>query len=196
MTPSSENRRILIIDDNLAIHDDFRKILSTPTGNTSLLEAGAILFGTQSDTLPSIPFELSCANQGQTGLGMVQEAIEQERPFAVAFVDMRMPSGWDGVETIERIWEVDSDLQIVICTAISDHSWDQVLLRLPYPEKLLVLRKPFDRIEVWQLANSLTQRWNTSTQAKHEFEELAALQEERELEMQDVVRQMSQTNGT
>ncbi|MCZ6801441.1 MAG: hypothetical protein O7F12_13245 [Nitrospirae bacterium] len=91
---------------------------------------------------------------------------------------------------------MDSDLQIVICTAFSDHSWDQVLLRLPYPEKLLVLRKPFDRIEVWQLANSLTQRWNTSTQTKHEFEELAALQEERELEMHDVVRQMSQANET
>ena len=117
MTPSSENRRILIIDDNLAIHDDFRKILATPSGNASLLEAGANLFGPQSDTLPSIPFELSCANQGQTGLGMVQEAIEQERPFAVAFVDMRMPPGWDGVETIERIWEVDPDIQIVICPA-------------------------------------------------------------------------------
>ena len=104
-------------------------------------------------------FEVDCASQGQTGLAMVQRALLAGYPYAVAFVDMLMPPGWDGVETIENLWRIDPALQIVICSTLSDLSWDQVSPQLKQSDQLLILRKPFDNIEVWQLASSLTQKW-------------------------------------
>ena len=57
---------------------------------------------------------------------MVKKALEEGRPYAMAFVDIRMPPGWDGVETTLKIWEIDSEIQIVICTAYSDYSWEEM----------------------------------------------------------------------
>ena len=71
---------------------------------------------------------------------------------------MRMPPGWDGVETIEHLWHVDPELQVVLCTAFSDLAWDYVIQRLGHSDQLLILRKPFHAIEVWQLASALTQK--------------------------------------
>ncbi len=76
----------------------------------------------------------------------------------MAFVDVRMPPGWDGVETTARIWEKYSDLQVVICTAYSDYSWEDMLKRLGYSDRLVILKKPFDTIEVLQLAISMTEK--------------------------------------
>ncbi|WP_447969342.1 ATP-binding protein [Nitrospira sp. M1] len=156
------NRRILIIDDNQAIHEDFRKILGGDSRSDSLAEAQKILFGDNQDAETAGRYEIECADQGQIGLALVQKAVRENRPFAMAFVDMRMPPGWDGIETIEYIWKVDSALQMVICTAYSDHQWDQIMQRLGHSEKLLILRKPFDMIEVQQLADSLTTKWNVA----------------------------------
>ena len=179
MITHSLNRRILVIDDNHAIHADFQKILAQPDGNASLREARASLFDDDALAPPPERFEVDCADQGQIGFAMVREALQRDQPYAVAFVDMRMPPGWDGAETIEHIWQVDPDIQIVICTAYSDHSWRTIIERLKHSEKLLILRKPFDNIEVWQLANSLTQRWHLAQRAKRQLDELVALQEER-----------------
>ncbi len=179
MTSQTLNRRILVIDDNHAIHADFRRILTQPDRNASLREARASLFDDDALAPPPERFEVDYADQGQTGFAMVREALQRNQPYAVAFVDMRMPPGWDGGETIEHIWQVDPDIQIVICTAYADHSWGTIIERLEHSEKLLILRKPFDNIEVWQLANSLTQRWHLVQQAKRQLDELVALQEER-----------------
>ena len=83
----------------------------------------------------------------------------------MAFVDMRMPPGWDGVETIERLWRIDPQVQVVICTAYSDHAWEDVLARLDVQDRLLILKKPFDMIEVSQLARTLTAKWTLARQA-------------------------------
>ena len=121
---------------------------------------------------------------------MVQHALQRNKPYAVAFVDMRMPPGWDGVETIEHIWALDPHLQMVICTAFSDHDWEQVLTRLHNADKLLILRKPFEPIEVRQLATSLTERWVQLHGTRQKLEELAAFQEERERETQEAIKQL------
>src|SRR5690606_27038348 len=81
------------------------------------------------------------------------------RPFSMAFVDMRMPPGWDGIETIARIWSVDPRIQIVICTAYSDLSWGEIIERLGHNDRLLLLKKPFDNAEVYQLAAALSEKW-------------------------------------
>ncbi len=173
------NRRILVIDDNVAIHDDFRKILERSMDTSLLQEVRAELFDDVEEQKIVEKFEVACADQGQMGYRMVQEAMKAEQPYAVAFVDMRMPPGWDGVETIEHLWQEDPDLQVVICTAFSDHAWEDVIQRLNKNDQLLILRKPFDNIEVWQLANSLTKRWAEARQAKSQLDLLAKWAEER-----------------
>lgn len=165
LTESSENRRILIIDDNVLIHDDFRKILQPGDEAHRLEEVRAAVFGGTPRLRPLIRFELDCVDQGQAALALVQKARQADRPYAVVFVDMRMPPGWDGLETIEHFWAVDPEIQAVICTAYTDHSWEEIIERLGSDDRLLILQKPFSGVEVSQLAMSLTTKWNLARQA-------------------------------
>src|SRR5258708_17503219 len=84
----------------------------------------------------------------------------------MAFVDVRMPPGWDGVETTAKIWEKYPDLQVVLCTAYSDYSWEDMLKKLGYSDRLVILKKPFETIEVLQLAVSMTEKWRLHQHAK------------------------------
>jgi len=168
------NRRILVIDDNASIHADIRKILAPDNGEGDDLEkADAELFGeTIAAPQNDLNFELVSAFQGQDGLAAVREAAESGRPFAMAFVDMRMPPGWDGIETATRLWEVDPNLQIVICTAYSDYSWDEMIAKLGASDRLVILKKPFDAIEVLQLASALTEKWRLLQHSRRHAKEL------------------------
>jgi len=159
-----QNRRILLVDDMFTIHEDFRKILALQ--DDALSAAEAALFGDEpAASTTTTTFELDSAYQGQEGLAKVQSALQENRPYAMAFVDMRMPPGWDGTQTIERLWQVDPRLQVVICTAYADTSWDDVLARLDARDRLLILKKPFDAIEVYQLATALTAKWQMTQDA-------------------------------
>jgi diguanylate cyclase (GGDEF)-like protein len=162
-----QNRRILLVDDIPAIHEDFRKILAPQAPHSAGLSAvEAALFGDEpSAAAAPAAYELDSAYQGQEGLAKVQSSLKEDRPYAMAFVDMRMPSGWDGVETIERLWQADPRLQVVICTAYTDTPWDEVLARLDVRDRLLILKKPFDAIEVFQLATALTAKWQMTQDA-------------------------------
>jgi len=163
------NNRLLIIDDNPAIHDDFRKILTPDRTSTNQHEeTTAALLGEASSNGFACPnsFQLDSAYQGGDGLSLVQEAVKQGRPYAVAFVDVRMPPGWDGVKTTASIWEIDPDLQVVICTAYSDCSWQEMLEKVGASDRLVILKKPFDNVEVVQLANSLTRKWHLLQESK------------------------------
>jgi two-component system, NtrC family, sensor kinase len=174
---AERNRRILIIDDTRSIHDDFRKILGGWTESTSLgslEEDEKELFG--ATPRPAVPvYEVVSAYQGQEGVELVQRAIESKQRFALAFIDMRMPPGWDGLETIERIWALDPDIQVVICTAHSDRSWEQIVARLGIVDRLLILKKPFDAAEVSQCALSLTEKWNNAESTRMELKQLKAM---------------------
>lgn len=168
-----DNRRILIIDDNANIHEDFRKILAPPQEADTLSQARAALFGEVPTLPPQVRYELEFASQGREGFGLIQAAHRRGNPYAVAFIDMRMPPGWDGLETIEHIWYTDPDVQIVICSAYSDHPWDDVSRRIGNTDKLLILMKPFNSIEVVQLANSLTKKWHLSRAVTMQIDSLA-----------------------
>ena len=174
-----QNRRILLVDDMPTIHEDFRKILLPQSPAKSALDAAkAALFDDEVKEAEA-PFDLDSAYQGEEGLARVQAAMQAGRPYAMAFVDMRMPPGWDGVETIEHLWQVDPQLQVVICTAYSDTSWEEVLTRLDARDRLVILKKPFDNIEVRQLANALTAKWEATQQAALQIDRLEAAVEER-----------------
>jgi len=179
---TEENRRILLIDDAPAIHEDFRKILEPTRPGGELAELEAALFGAPAPGAWA-SFELHSAYQGEEGFALVQAAVAARSPFAMAFVDMRMPPGWDGVETVEHLWQADPELQVVICTAYSDYSWEEVLQRLDVGDRLLILKKPFDAIEVRQLASALTAKWNMTRQAAQKLAELEAAVESRTHEL-------------
>ena len=168
------NHRILVIDDNQAIHEDFRKILGRSSGSSAELdELESALFGTQDTARPGeAQFDLDSAFQGNEGLEMVGKAAADHRPYAMAFVDVRMPPGLDGIETTERIWQTDPNIQIVICTAYSDYSWDETVGRLGVSDRMLILKKPFDNVEVRQIAHALTAKWMLLRQAQGQLIEL------------------------
>jgi two-component system, NtrC family, sensor kinase len=179
---TAENRRILLVDDMPTIHDDFRKILCPQAPAKSALDATrALLFGDEPppQAARAAAFELDSAYQGQEGLAKVEASLRDGRPYAMAFVDMRMPPGWDGVETIERLWQADPRLQVVICTAYSDTSWDEMFTRLDARDRLLILKKPFDNIEVRQLAQALTAKWQSTQDAAQQIDRLEAAVGER-----------------
>jgi two-component system sensor histidine kinase/response regulator len=176
-----ENHRILVIDDNRAIHDDFRKILITSSLPYDVDEDEATLFGDAAVKLHLPRFEIDSAYQGQEGLDRVEKSLQENRPYALAFVDVRMPPGWDGVETTWKIWEKYPDLQVVICTAYADYSWEQILKTLGYSDRMVILRKPFDNIEVLQLAIAMTEKWRLYQQAKLHLDDLEKMVLERTL---------------
>ena len=158
-TDADPIHRILIVDDNPAIHDDFRKILSSRSAATQQLAAAAArLFDRPSRRTDALRFEIDCASRGQDGLDKVRAATREGRPYSMAYVDVRMPNGWDGIETIGRIWQEHPDLLVVICTAFSDHSWEEIQERLGFSDRFLILKKPFDNLEVRQLTWALVER--------------------------------------
>jgi DNA-binding LytR/AlgR family response regulator len=173
------NLRVIVIDDIQSIHADFRKILTgvDDRGNPDAMEEA--LFGQAAATHSAVAFTMASAYQGQEGFEMVQRALQDGMPYSVAFIDVRMPPGWDGVETAARIWAVDPDLQVVICTAYSDYSWGEMIARLGPADKLLILKKPFDNIEALQLATALSEKWYLSRQARLQMEDLEKLVEQR-----------------
>jgi diguanylate cyclase (GGDEF)-like protein len=140
-------------------------------------------------------FELDCADQGQAALTLVQLARNEDRPYAVAFVDMRMPPGWDGLETIERIWKADAEVQVVICTAYSDQPWDEIKERVGRNDKLLILQKPFNGIEVLQLATALCRKWDLAREVSGQLDGLSRLVDERTAELKRANEQLTQSNA-
>jgi PAS domain S-box-containing protein len=169
-----KNRRILLVDDNPSIHEDFRKILlGSQIRNEALDAAEAIIFGSDSATRDtSHDFVLESAFQGQEALERVTQSIANGTPYAMAFIDVRMPPGWDGIETIHHLWKVDPALQVVICTAYSDYSWEKMTAKIGISDNVVILKKPFDNIEVLQLAHALTKKWTVTRQAQFKVDEL------------------------
>jgi two-component system, cell cycle sensor histidine kinase and response regulator CckA len=185
LTSQPHNHRILIIDDNPSIHEDFRKILGPADAKLAeeLDATEASLFGDQAGSSSAQNFRIDSAFQGQEGLEKVRVACAEGAPYAVAFVDVRMPPGWDGIETISRIWKEFPDLQIVICTAYSDYSWDEIAKSVGNTDKMLVLKKPFDNVEVLQMAHALSKKWQLTQMGRKQMEELDALVNQRTAEL-------------
>jgi signal transduction histidine kinase len=197
---AASNNRILVVDDNPSIHQDFRKVLGAGRpGESTLLKAEAALFGELQTPALNSDFELDSAFQGQEALDLVLAAQAAGKPYAVAFVDVRMPPGWDGVETVTRMWQVCPDLQVVVCTAYSDYSWDEMLRRLGSTDNLVILKKPFDNVEVLQLASALTRKWELNRQAQLKVDELTRMVAERTSQLEqanlDLKREMEERSS-
>ncbi len=192
--------RILVVDDNRSIHEDIRKILCPQAiGSTAAVaELEAELFGDTPGAAPTgqrAAFTLDSAHQGKEGLELVRAAAAAGRPYAMAFVDVRMPPGWDGVETTLELWKVAPDLQVVICTAYSDYSWEEMTARLGASDRLLILKKPFDTVEVLQLANSLSEKSRLLRESRSTAAELEHRVRERTAELEQEIARRAQTEA-
>lgn len=139
--------RILLVDDNEAIHDIFTKILCQPrVGKESITE-----------------IEIDSTQSGEEALLVLKAS---KKPYTIAIVDMRMP-GWNGLETVQKLWEVDANIQIIICTAYSDFSWPEISNALGQNGNYLILKKPFDHCEILQLVSNLIMKWELSRVNAH-----------------------------
>ena len=184
MNPMSvpANRRILVVDDTPAIHQDFRKILSPSAGNDdSLDDTESLLFGTPQ--VNRLQFQIDSAYQGEEALELVKRAQAEGQPYALVFADMRMPPGWDGLQTIEQLWKADPRLQIALCTAFSDYSWETMSERIEFDDQLLILKKPFDTLEIRQMASAMTWKWQLAQDAARKMRSLERTIEERVQEL-------------
>ncbi len=193
MPPDADaSRRVLIVDDNVTVHEDYRRVLTDRLTTAAPLEAlEAALFDAPAAEHAEV-FEVDSAYQGQEALTLVAGARTAGRPYALAFVDMRMPPGWNGLETVERLWQVDPELQIVICSAYSDHSWGDFRARLGLRDGLLFLKKPFESIEVLQCAHALTKKWHLAGRSRAYLADLESAVQARTTELQIANRRLEE----
>lgn len=179
------NRRILIVDDNEKIHEDFRVVLESSAGTqVDVSQEEEAIFGSSQPTSAQPEFELSSAFQGQDGVDMASQALTNALPYAVAFVDMRMPPGLDGFETMRELWKVDPDIQVVLCTAFSDYSWQDIFDEFGYTHQLMILKKPYENVEVLQLATALTSKWTFLKESRHLKDSLEQKVQDRTADLQ------------
>ena len=180
---ASRSARILVVDDQPAIHHDFARVLAA-AGSAAIDVLEAELLGR-----PVEPprYVLAGADQGLRAVELVREAVARDERFDLAFVDARMPPGIDGIETVRRLWEVDDTLHVVLCTAYADYQWDDIERAIGITDQFLILKKPFDPLEVRQLAAALTQKARLVRAQRSHVAQLADLVEARTRELQGAV---------
>jgi diguanylate cyclase (GGDEF)-like protein len=187
--PELLTHRLLMIDDNPAIHEDYRKIL-IGRDDTQISAAEAALFGERQSVVSRPLFDVDSALQGRDGVELARRALAEGRPYSVAFVDMRMPPGWDGLETIENLWKVDPEIQVVVCSAYTDYDWLELLARLGRSDKLIVIKKPFEPIEILQSASALSRKWQNERALKAHVEGLERVVTDRTRGLEAANRQL------
>ena len=176
------SKRILVVDDNEAIHEDIHNILDIKRGKRKNSETEKLeqeLFGTDFSSEASvsgdiIDYVIDDAYQGAEAVTMVTQAANEGFPYALIFMDVRMPPGMDGIQATTEIWERHPQIEIVICTAHSDYSWDQIVKQFGSTEHLFFMKKPFDSIVLRQTAYSLTRKWDTTAKNARHVEKLEA----------------------
>lgn len=174
----------MIVDDDPAIRQMLASLLKNAAHNetnTAKLARMRVMrpLASVDPEPPPIEYVVETASQGEDAWKMARSAIQDSDPFLMAFVDMRMPPGWDGVETMIRLWELDPDLQIALCTAYSDYSWEDILKRAGKRQNLLILKKPFDFAEAAQMALALSEKGLVTRRMNDRLNTLERMVEER-----------------
>jgi signal transduction histidine kinase len=180
--------RVIVIDDNADIFKIIKRVLTRKINPHKLNEIETNLLDSNHNPSPErsssmFNFEVDYASQGQEGAERIQQACEEGNPFSLAFVDMRMPPGWDGIETIKHIREIDPDIQTVICTAYDDYSWEEIVRDLGITDNLLILKKPFAFTEITQIAIAMTTKWILAKQAAMKMRDLEEMVEQKTREL-------------
>ncbi len=189
--------RILIVDDNESIHEDIEEILTSrqQKRDSDLSNLEEMLFGNESDSeinpavSDDVSYRIDHAYQGEESVKMVHLAEDEGDPYSLIFMDVRMPPGMDGVEAIKAIWDDFPYIEMVICTAYSDYTWDQIIKNLGITDKLLFMKKPFDATALKQMALSLTTKWELRQESIAYTDKLEHEVEERTKDLRQLVRE-------
>lgn len=199
-TTSITNNRLLIVDDNQSIHSDFRKILSSTSSDLDkeLSELEKVLLNSTSEPQKcdtEITYHIDSAYQGEEAIQKVEAAEKDGKQYAVIFMDVRMPPGMNGIEAIEKIWKINNHIEVVICTAYSDYSWDDIIKKVGSTDKLLFLKKPFYSIEVRQMALSLIIKRNLNEQVNKMVVDLEGEVKDRTVQLENVMEELRFKNS-
>ncbi len=173
------NRRILIADDVSSLHEDYRKVLQPGRPDLGAVPGLSSFLGRPVEVATGLAYELDFVWQGEEAIQAVQRSLEEERRYAVIFLDVRMPPGIDGVTTAQRIMNLDTKVLVVLCTAYADYSFSEIARRFEGSDRLLLLKKPFDPAEIHQMAHALTTRWDLQERHEALLRDLEARVEER-----------------
>ena len=168
----SANTRVLVVDDQRDIHDDFKEMLLLPRAAAAADELAASFVSGEEPRHHLPEFELLHALGGEQACELVERAAAAGRPIAVAYVDIRMPPGIDGVGTVRRIRRIDRAVEIVLMTAYTDASLADIVQDMELLDKLLYVRKPFAREEVQQITLALVEKWNLERELERRRREL------------------------
>jgi len=195
------NNRILIVDDNESIHEDFKKILleEEDREEEELSILGKKLFSEQEEKkkkeeITKVNYEIHNAYQGEEAIQKVKDAEKLNKPYALIFMDVRMPPGINGIEAISRIWQIDPYIEMVICTAYSDYSWDDIIQKVGQTDKLLFLKKPFYSVEVKQIALSMVIKRNLNDKIRNLISQLESEVKKRTEQLQTLLEELKKTN--
>ena len=168
------NYRVLIVDDEAGIHSDFKDMLN-PTRARALTDQFAETLldeGSENKTSFLPNFELVHAVSGEKAYDIIRVGKESNRPIAVAYIDVRMPPGIDGVEAIRRIRQIEKDIELVIMTAYTDKPLPEIVRDMELLHKLLYIRKPFAPEEVQQISLALVQKWNIERELAEKHQQI------------------------
>lgn len=137
-------------------------------------------------------FSLTLCSQAEEALDTVRRAVEEGKPFTVAFLDVRMPPGPDGVWLAEQIRALDPYIEIVMVTGYSDTKPDEIASRVPPSDKLLYLQKPFHNLEIQHFAASLSTKWLGERELRKIHDDLEGRIEQRTIELIKLNEQLKQ----
>ena len=168
-----EGDRIIVVDDFPAIHEDFKKILQGKDDPRAILRQfqGDIL-GEDSPNDPGPIFRVESAFQGEEGLEAIRQSYKDDDPIMLAFIDFRMPPGMDGIETSSRLQKEFPETQIVICTAFNDFPWPKIAKQMHRADNFVILKKPFENVEILQLAHALCSKWKLAKKLRERVADL------------------------
>jgi len=187
---NTRNNRVLIVDDQEEIHEDFEEMLK-PALIYSLPSDLASAFDSEEEEVGFLPeFELLHARSGQEAFEVVKSFLDDGKPIAVIFMDVRMPPGCDGIETTRRIREIDKDVEVVIMTAYNGRPLSEIVRNIEFLHKLLYIRKPFAREEVQQITISLVEKWNVEKELAEKNRQLRISEQMLREELKDALAKM------
>ena len=165
------NKKILLIDDQEEILNSLKKLLAGEDNLSNINNKMKDLVNDffKEESREKEIYEVHTALDGESGYKLVKKALEEGEPYSVVTIDMRMP-GWDGLKTAQEIRKIDSNIEIIIITAYTDIKREELVNKIGKPEKLLYLKKPFEKEEILQVILSLTTKWSLEQKVKNQLQ--------------------------
>jgi diguanylate cyclase (GGDEF)-like protein len=168
--------RVLVVDDDAALIAEYLRCLEEDIdpawGTSTLYDLEKALFGQEQAEKGAARFNVQTQNQGEAAVEAVKAAVAMDAPFAIVFLDIRMPPGMDGIEAAKKIRAIDPDVNIVIVSGSMGPEVDNLDCEIPPADKIFFFKKPFHAVECRQLAAALCGKWHSDMALRHANEEL------------------------